>query len=268
MEGVLAAFGPVTGCYGRSHQFRVGDKGKLWGRAAGPVRMATKPADIETIKHHIAEIVDPRLADGSHVLLNVVGIALKDDLARLKYLTGKTLAQFVETEMGDKYRLARQAGRENIVILLPVGRHSEAVSAEPSGEEKITFRRELWQAFTTPLELGKQRAFNVQEMQFQDIAETAKPPSGFVAIPTQLLPRPGNRWYAPQVMLNISGWLEASDIDPEQFVTRHRPSDLRAQLSEAPRNVLEAVLASLDQSQLRGMSMSLDIVATLLRKRI
>lgn len=221
--------------------------------------------ELDRIGEKIVELAKAHKDEPKPYLVSALGIDLGDDLKALKSLTEQGLNDFIQT---------RLAGR---VTLIPLGRHRNVMaivfgSVDPSATDalqlaepqKKRFQFRFWAAFSVPPRKDV-RILDMEDFTFRDV-DNGDLPEGAVIIehaliaPTEAIDRD------ELIKANIAKWLATHELTEERFLA---PEKLRQAAttpgSQAGGSLLEAIIGALDRRQLQTTSISLDVIATLLR---
>jgi hypothetical protein len=225
---------------------------------------ATNPdVDLAAINEKIVTLVEAKLAKGQPALINPLGISLGNALGVLKAATGQSLLEYIQKTFSDRYQVILV--KENTQGLWHVGQaYEQAVRdfvGRPPRPAPRRFVSSFWDAFIEPLK-GARRFYSQGEARFVD-ADLAPSPE-WREIPVDLIYKPGEDRNVREVHRHISEWFERTGEAPDQYLTEV-PVETRA---EAGRSVLDLLVASLTPKQLQSVTMSLDVVAELARRRV
>lgn len=221
-------------------------------------------AEADRIKDKIISLSEAALKQAASYLLSRLGTDLGDDLRKLRLVTGQKLTQFIRSQLQDKYRVAPVEGLPNIMALVRAGESNTADEiVEYPGRSEPRFHYRFWAAFSVPAK-GSSRYLDPAGFVFKDLAVGEDPPIGWLEIdkefiaPVSIADRDG------EIKQNIHKWLEKVQLDRAAFLQGASQS----RIEDSGKSLLLAVLESLDRRQLQSTTMSLDVVASLLSKRI
>ncbi|QWG17847.1 hypothetical protein KMZ68_23320 [Bradyrhizobium sediminis] len=234
--------------------------------------------NIERIATKIEALSEAALSARSSYLLSELGKDLGPDLSTLKLLTKKPLSAFIRERFSDKFTVALTGEFKNVQTLIrspnslveqqeqPLLTLSEkfVFETQVSSKPSPRFNYRFWAAFSVPYREGK-RFLNLTDFKFQDLT-SGDAPEGHVEIPPSFIVAPDIRDRDKLITDNINRWIEENGFDKSDFY-QTRPHRESIQ-THSNASVLEAVIASLDHRQLSNTSMSLDVVAALMRKRV
>jgi len=226
--------------------------------------------ELTRIEEKVRSLCEPFLETGRPYLLSRLGADLGPDLRTLKILSGRSLAEFVQGRFADRYSIVLGGQHQNVQALVRANakqpemtQPSLTVHAMLSEEAKgQRYHYKFWAAFSVPLKTPK-RYLNLLDFNFEDTQPTtgdyAEINSSYIA-PEQIENR--DEW----IKKRIEAWLAEHKFAPERFYAKSASPSLRARPGEM--SVLEAMINALDRRQLASLSLPLDVVAELLRKRM
>jgi hypothetical protein len=232
--------------------------------------------NIQRIADKIEALTESELRFRSSYLLSELGKDLGPDLSTLKLLTKSSLSNFIRDRFSDKFVIVLTGEFKNVQALIRSPRspteqpaltplekatlEGETTTAKPSPR----FNYRFWAAFSVPYREGK-RFLNLADFRFQDVT-TGEAPEGYLEIPPSFIVEPDIKDRDKVIAENISRWIEENHLNRSGFYqTRSYKENFQA---PASLSLLEAVIATLDHRQLSSTSMSLDVVAALMRKRV
>jgi hypothetical protein len=231
---------------------------------------------IERIAKRIETLSEAALSVGSSYLLSELGKDLGPDLRTLKLLTKQTLSGFIRDRFSGRFEIVLTGQFNNVQALIrspgslvsqqPILTVAEKVTFETSVTTRSTprFNYRFWAAFSVPYREGR-RFINLSDFIFQDVT-SGDDPEGHIEIPRSFIAEPGIEDRDKAIAENISRWIEANHLNRSDFYqTSFHKENVQGQLKIS---VLEAVIATLDHRQLSNTSMTLDVIAALLRKRV
>lgn len=231
-------------------------------------------AALEPIKAKAIELASTALQERSVYLLSELGAALGNDLRTLKIITRGGLVDFVRTHMSDRFQLILTGKHSNIYAIIPVeGAQAAPVSAvrhERETEQKPRHPRyhyRFWAAFSVPPS-GEMRFLKLSDFTFDDLDESQPEPPNSLPIPTELIAPEEVEHRDELIASNINRWLEGNKLAPDQFLASAKRWSPASQVAPLGTSVLDILISSLDRRQLQSSNLSLDVIATLLRKRI
>lgn len=223
-------------------------------------------SELETIKSKLAAYIDDELHRRQPVYLSALGVAMQEELSRVKALTGQTVGVLIEKEFSGRYQIARLGPHKNILALYKLGQ--EPTSVDPTSVEKspgskgVLFTRQLWLAFAVPI-TTPYRYIDLKTLSFSD-AEQSVAPDGWILIDREYL-REATDVHDPKLIAqNIVTWCAKNGVDPTLYLLKQKAP---ASDHIAGRSVLEMMLSTLDRRQLQSVSLPLDVVDALLRSR-
>lgn len=153
-------------------------------------------------KARISTLIDERRAQGfDSFYLSQLGDALGSDLRKLKMHTGKRLAEFVRDEFN--YMIVADEKHRTALFI--------SFGNAPPGARPPRIRREIWEAFTSPLAPNCRRIFDTVRDRFLDLPASQSVPRDAIEVPRQLIiPNPG-RHLVDAVSRNAREWAHSHD---------------------------------------------------------
>ncbi|HEY5305835.1 MAG TPA: hypothetical protein VIJ52_04115 [Pseudolabrys sp.] len=224
--------------------------------------------EIKRITDSIIRVCENAFAEGrEYVLLSRLGVELGQEVKKIKYMTGRGLAEFIRTSPKlNAYSIVTVAGTKNIFALVRTSNMQEAgvlpatvLAAQPS---ETRFHYRFWAAFSVPSTVGKRRFIDPESFVFKDTSEGEEAPTGWLPVEEEFIAAEKLDRRDQTIKDNIEKWLEKHGLDRSRFLQNVKPS-------EAPqRNLLFAIIEALDRRQLQATNLSLDVIATLAAKKI
>jgi hypothetical protein len=263
-------------------------KSALVGRWVGLEKALLLPSEnaqeLDRIATKICALAEAALKSGrSDYLLSELGIALGEDLAKVKTITQGSLLEFIKQRLGDRFGIVSRGIHNNVYTLAPLRETytieeqatSSASTAEPAtgaAGQWPRYNYRFWAAFAVGLS-NDVRHLKLTDFTFKDVSSNEEVPTGTVEIPVEYIPPESISDRDTHISANIEKWLAANRLRKEQFLASPprsfgtqqdgHPVAVRAGIS-----VLELVIDALDRRQLQSMSISLDAVAALLKRRV
>jgi hypothetical protein len=235
------------------------------------MNLVTANDELAEIENKIRSLVESNLISGQPYLLSKLGKDLGADLYALKRLTEKTLAPFLKDRFSAEYSIVGTGAHSNVQALVRgSGRVHDAanVNIEQTRSTKNAprYNYRFWAAFSVPLSRGR-RFLNLRDFTFQD--STQEPLSGeYREVEQAFIVQEDAENRDTHIQENIQRWLSEKGLLPEHFFAKPRPSTEKIAHGVRGRSILEAVIEALDRRQLANTSMSLDVIAELLRRNI
>lgn len=229
--------------------------------------------DFERIDEKIRALASSNLRSGRPYLLSQLGKDVGDDLRLIKIGAGLTLAQYIEQRLADDFSLVSMGSHSNVRALVPA--HGDEQVAPPqvaesrpgddSGGEKRAprYHYRFWAAFSVPL-VGGRRWLSLEDLTFKD--DDASPEGDYREVPAELIPPADVENRDNIIKANIAKWLEKERLPEDRFVARAPHSESRSKNIVAP-SVMDIIIETLDRRQLAATTLSLDVVADLMRRR-
>lgn len=237
-------------------------------------------AELSQIEAKVAALCEGGLAGRAYYLLSELGKALGEDLVRLKVLSKLKLAEFIEARLADRFAVITVERFGNVRAVVLAGSVSTSAT-EPSSvavaptatpqttsAEKHRYHYRFWAAFAVPGS-GRTRYLDPEELTFED-RDPTEAPEGHLEIPSDLIAPQGIERRDDAILSNIDRWLSANNLSRDRFLESYNRSRLTKSppLQRQEATALDVMIAALDRRQLAATSLSLDVVAALLKKRI
>lgn len=220
-------------------------------------------ADLTAINERIVELVEAKVSKGQPALINQLGISLGSQLGILKAATGKNLLEYVQQNFRDRYQVILV--KENTQGLWPIGQAYEqavrAFASKPARSAPRRFVSSFWNAFIEPLTSAR-RFYSLVEARFVD--GDAPPSPDWLEISADLIYKAGDDRNVRDVHRHISDWFDRTGENPDHYLIEV-PVEPKG---ETGRSVLDLLVTSLTPKQLQSVTMSLDVVAELARRRV
>lgn len=232
--------------------------------------MASLEEELDRIEGKVEQLADSALKKGVPYLLSALGKDLGDDLRTIKALTKANLSEFLENRLSDRFAVVLGGQHSNVKAIVRTNSESPVdngmapdAAVEASGPR---FNYRFWASFSVPLSPGKRRWMDRRTFVFRDLDEE---PEGneVIEIPADLIPAAELQARDAAIRLNIQKWLEMNSLDHRDFLAS-RPAAVRALSTGSGDTALSVLLAALDHRQLMSVSLPLDVVASLAKRRI
>lgn len=134
-----------------------------------------------------------------------------------------------------------------------------ATAVRPS-EQRLRYHPAVWSAFTKPLEPGRRRLLWLEpEPRFNDQEPTQQPPHPGSLVVNVPAVDPTSESFLEEIHASIARWTQENELGYDKVAPRK---------SDPPRqstSLLDAILSTLDDGDLRRCTLPLDIVRKLLR---
>jgi len=230
--------------------------------------MSIDDGELTQLDAKIRSLAEAYLATGRPYLLSRLGKDLGDDLKRVKIGYGRSLGEYVSERLADEYSVILMGEHRNIQALVPVSRPFPGIAPEKSttADERRSprYNYRFWAAFSVPLAEGS-RWLNVDDFTFKDIKE--KPEGNDLEIPSSLVAPEEAENRDALIKSNIATWLESNGLTQDRFIAK-AAFDNKNTPAVGGKSLLDAVVQALDRRQLASTTLSLDVVAELLRRRV
>ena len=222
----------------------------------------------------IGYIEDGIVSKGYHLLSKLGQKLGSGNVQALRNTTGKKLTDYVREKFGDRF---------DIVPLQSLGKNTFGIvsggSSVQNAENHVLqnrldsdrFNRHFWAAFSVPLPSDSHvRFINLRSFYFEDRDQSIEPADNEVIIDSNLIPPTDAIARDEQIKHNINRWLDITKIDRQTVLARahQRSEDIKLKMTLPTESLLDLLLSTLDRHQLHRISLPLDVVATLIRKRI
>lgn len=220
--------------------------------------------DLDAFDAEIIRIAQIRFDKNEPALINALGIQLGPKLAQVKAQTGLSFLQYLQERLNDRFDIIPV--KPNTPGLWPKGMpYEDAVSAygqRPRPQGPRRYVRWFWNAFAEPLAQGR-RFFDPTERRIRDA--DAPEAASWIEIPTHLIRAADGVRSVRDIHQHIEEWLKEQGLAADTFIEEAAP--LRAP-SGTVRSVLDALIESLTSRQLQSVTMPLDVVAELAKRRV
>lgn len=183
-------------------------------------------------------------------------------------LSGRKLAQFIQQELGDDLELDNPGSSATLLQARPKDENAPAFGIARSEQSVPKLNRGLWLAFSRPIPDGYERRLQLEpSIRFWDQSPPLSDVAGRFPVPAQYIARPQGEMAthprAEVVMENIHRWMRDNQVDISKFeVGAQRTIPKLSQ-----HNPLMLLIASLDESEQKRVSLPLDVIAKLLLKK-
>ncbi|MER9755408.1 hypothetical protein NKJ46_18460 [Mesorhizobium sp. M0166] len=229
--------------------------------------MTTSDEELERLDTKIRSLAQAFLAAGRPYLLSRLGKDLGDDLKLVKFGYGRTLGDYVAERLAAEYSVILMGQHKNVQAIVPNNGSALGIgqSVTPEGMRGPRYNYRFWAAFSVPLIEGS-RWLNLDDFTFKDVRE--KPDGNYIEIKSDLVAHEDAEDRDALIKSNISKWLDSEGLSQERFIAKPQVGDGKESAIPIGRTLLEAVIQALDRKQLSATTLSLDVVADLLRRRL
>lgn len=229
---------------------------------------------LDSIATRIEKSIEAALGSSSFYYLSRLGLDLGNDLQILKLLTKKSLGDFIRERFAEKYSIVVVGGP--FKTTQAVIRNASPDAEQPSivniekqdtsdAKRNPRYHYRFWAAFSVPYQSGR-RFLNLRDCTFDNVPDGSQPPEGYVEIPQELIAPPDRADRDKLILENIHKWLDLNQFEKSDFYAVRAQKHVVASTTGV--TVLEAMIAALDVRQLANNSLTLDVVAALMRKRV
>lgn len=224
--------------------------------------------ELKAAEEKIRALAEAALATGRPYLLSKLGNDLGPELNTIRSV-GASLADFIRSRLSHEYDIAFTGQHANIQALVRAGTEIKDPAITPvdqiGTQKSPRFHYRFWAAFSVPLSAGT-RYVDMNSFVFSDAEE--KPDGNYVVIDPEFIVPAGAERRDALILQNIERWSEKNGFPLEQFYSKPRDRDPFSSKPASGRSLLELVIDALDTKQLGATSLTLDVIAELLRKRL
>lgn len=217
-------------------------------------------SEITRIKSRLTELIDEHFARGESIIyLSKLGTELEADRLILEKLTKKKLAQFLKDDLKD-YEVGVTGQHKNILYL---ARKGQSPAVVPPHAPRYATR--FWAAFTKPLATGEtQRFIDTKTFYFGPDKEALKQTgaSDIRGIDARFISPESGVGGAADIANRITEWLSTEGLEKESFLSEN------IRTTTEVRTLMAIIISALDAEQLSRVSLPLDVVNTLIKRRI
>lgn len=218
--------------------------------------------ELERIAKRIESLIEAGKEQHPKYLVSALGIALGDDLRTLKQLTNRGLNDFIESHLSHRFRLERMGVHGNITAVVDNGVNSATPQKlRPDRGQSPRFHPWFWAAFSVPPK-GDVRILNQDTYSFEDVP-TEEAHEGQLTIGSDLIVPADEDRRDEKIKANIASWLARNGLPADEFQAAKRAHSHT--LNRQTGSLLDTIIATLDRRQLQTTTLTLDVVATLLR---
>ncbi len=218
--------------------------------------------ELERIAKQIESLFEAEKEQHPKYLVSALGIALGDDLKKLKQLTNRGLNDFIQSHLSHRFRLEHMGVHGNITAVVDNAVNSaKPLQLTPSREQSPRFHPRFWAAFSVPAK-GEVRILNKDTYSFEDVPSEEAPKDALTITKDLIVPADEDR-RDEKIKANIASWLDQNGLPADKFVASKRAHSQT--FHQQSGSLLDAIIATLDHRQLQSTTFTLDVVATLLR---
>ena len=219
--------------------------------------------ELERIAKRIESLVEAGKEQHPKYLVSALGIALGDDLRKLKQLTNRGLNDFLQSHLPHRFRLEHMGIHGNITAVVDKSVNNSATPQKltPGREQSPRFHPRFWAAFSVPAK-GDVRILNKDTYSFED-GPSEEVPEDALTITKDLIVLADEDRRDEKIKANIASWLDQNGLPADRFLASKRAHSQTFHPQSG--SLLDAIIATLDHRQLQSTSFTLDVVATLLR---
>ena len=201
------------------------------------------------------------------LLLSRLGNRDHGEIARLVRQHSSNLRSFLHDQLADNVKVVQHSIRPELIGAVPSHAELDAADEVDSALEKIVnesigtearFHPAFWAAFRIPLDASNNRYMSTRTpIRFHD--SPGAPPDGFVQIASNYVV--GSDAEYADVQQKVQEWLDDNKLQPTLYLSTVRPPG-----SERSTDLLDRLLHALDPSELKRITMPLDVVLKLRRQ--
>lgn len=244
---------------------------------------ASTGGNLDSLKKFITELANTAYSqERKGMLLSRVGEIIAKEHPELRgALGGRKLVEFIETELDGAVSIHTSPENRIVKIILPASVTVDGdvmnfipvrTGTSSSAGSAPRYNRAFWAAFSHPLASGFTRLVGFEpQVHFEDIkgdipAETSKKVITLTSITdTTTEPNPNKRIH--KINEKISDWLQENKVDINAVLANIGKAQDSVRTSGLQKgSVLEQLLDSLDDAELKRIQIPLDIVAKLNRR--
>lgn len=177
-------------------------------------------------------------------------------------LGGRKLSQFIQQELADELEV--KSPNDSGILLSAIPKNWSVVEAalpiddKPDGSPPAGLNRAFLSAFGRPIADGFERWVRIDPpIRFRDLPSDQRPTEDYVQIDRSLLTNPSSDFEA---FAQANKWISAKGFEIQRFMLK-----AKAQV-RSDKSLLSQLIESLTESELKRVSLPLDIVEKLMRK--
>ena len=236
---------------------------------------------LNILKEFITELANITYKeDGEGLLLSRVGEIISQQRPELRDALGsKKLAEFIEQELSESVHILMSPENHIVRVILPAGvvvkddpmQFFPKRSTERASANEPRYSRAFWAAFTRPLAEGYTRLVGFDpQVHYEDITGDVPPTTTKKVVPNDSIvdevkePVPAKR--VNRINEKVNDWLAANDVPVDIVEARSGKEHASIRTTESHKgSLLEVLLATLGDTDLKRIQMPLDVVAKLHR---
>lgn len=236
--------------------------------------MDSNEPELDALAAKIDTISEDALKQEGSLLLSRLGGRLGADLTALRQ-NGKSLGAFLLERFPDKYSLVK-TGIHNNVLMIVDASNSALAAAIQAPDSKLAYavtksfqhpryNKHFWAAFSVP-PTKKYRYLDSNSLLFRE-SDEENISSSEIEVKNELIPDADAEDRDDLINRSITRWIEENKLDQSKFLRPAPISSIHAQTFSG-RSMLTALIEALDKRQLQSTSLSLDVVQTLINKKM
>jgi hypothetical protein len=218
--------------------------------------------EIERIKSRLVALCDEALASEDSYLLSRLGVDLGKDAKTLSLLSGHRLAEFIRTQLSDRYQVVSVVGLPHIFAVVRTNKQTpgaQAAPIPPPSKTELRYNYRFWAAFSVPPK-GVARYLDPENLIFKDLAAGESPPLNWINIDIQFI-APATAPNRDQLIkASIESWLSKYSQDKSRFLHGSEQKVFDG------KSLLALMLDELDSGQLKTTSLTMDVIKALSNK--
>ena len=201
------------------------------------------------------------------LLLSRLGNRDRGEIARLVRQHSSNLRSYLHSQLAHSIRVVQHSTRSELVGAVPSHAELDATDDDDTALEKTLnesidsatrYHPAFWAAFRIPLDESTNRYMSTRKpINFHD--SPGARPDGFIRITSNYVAGPDAD--NTDVQKKVQEWLDDNKLQPTPYL-----STVRSSGSEQPGDLLDRLLHALDPSDLKRITMPLDIVLKLRRQ--
>lgn len=227
----------------------------------------------EDLKTQIKKAVDEAWERGQPVLLSYLGGLNGGEIARASKRESGTLANFIREHLGSDVEIIKHSRIPAAIGAIP--KKSDHIDQRETdelleltqsnsgfGDDRIQLHRSFWTAFRKKVENDFIRYIQTEKpFEFIDVSKNSEKPENFLEIKNEFISKGPNET-DEEVYNKILRWLEENKLEISLFgLNKITEKKLKFKNNNSNENcVLDFILSSLDEKDMKRIDMPLDIV--------
>lgn len=225
--------------------------------------LAKDDKELERIAKRVESLVDGAKERHPIYLSSALGVALDEDLKILKQLTNRGLNDFIRSRLSHRFKLEPMGIHGNLTAVVDKSVDSATLQMPTSPQEQNPrFHPSFWAAFSVPAKGDHVRILNRDDFTFQDVP-SEEACNGGLTIAKDLIVSADEDQRVEKIKANILRWVDQNGLNVNKFQASKRANSQT--FHQQTESLLEAIIVALDRRQLQSNTLTLDVIATLLR---